>query len=128
MFQYKEYKMPMLYIYNFIKLIYLKKISNEYSISTFEICSDAIYIYIVCPRDFETLFDLSLKRILKTHGRHVTNTLGQIRTSHEFIDYWIHTRSSIHTRVSRAQPRINAYEISLQHDWLLLVFLHHVLK
>ena len=26
------------------------------------------------------------------------------------------------SRVSRAQPRINAYEILLQHDWLLLFF------
>ena len=26
------------------------------------------------------------------------------------------------SRVSRAQPRINAYEISLRHDWLLFVF------
>ena len=33
------------------------------------------------------------------------------------------------SRISRAQPRINAYEILLQHDRLLLllifVFLHH---
>ena len=26
------------------------------------------------------------------------------------------------SRVSRAQPRINAYEILLQHDWLLIFF------
>ena len=27
------------------------------------------------------------------------------------------------SRVSRAQPRINVYEILLQHDWLLLLVL-----
>ena len=29
------------------------------------------------------------------------------------------------SRVSRAQPRINAYEILLQHDWLLFFYRHN---
>ena len=69
-------------------------------------------------KSISELFKMYMKHldsfILASHDKGVScnQTLGCLRLYGD-------------SRVSRAQPRINAYEIMLQHDWLLFFFSRH---